>query len=276
VSGQLQLLPSSPPAQALKRVELDRLDGFADASPSRALREQLRALGLLQPIVAVPTRDGRFRIVDGRRRAKAIAQLAEQGDWPAPPAVELLILGGAETARRSVCCGLTLALHASRSASPASELAAIEAILETARDAADSTTIKEIAAQTGISVQTVRRRLRLRTLTSGLRRAFDQGLLATSVTEAAARLPAAQQQRLTRRLEQGTRLTLAEVRNAAREQTSAVTAELPDGLFTEREIAWQATVRGHLTAALAAIPPGEQQAPLAGMIGEALARAENS
>src|SRR5207248_2703264 len=61
VTAQLQLLPCSPPSQRLERVELERLDGFADAKPSRELREQLRTLGLLQAIVAVPARDGRFR-----------------------------------------------------------------------------------------------------------------------------------------------------------------------------------------------------------------------
>ena len=132
MTGQLQLLPSSPSSQWLERVELDRLDGFADAKPSRELHEQRRAIGMLQPIVAVPTGDGRFRIVDGRRRAHAIAQLAEQGEWPDPPAVDVLILEGADTGREAVRAGLTLAVHASRGASPASELAAIEAITKPA------------------------------------------------------------------------------------------------------------------------------------------------
>lgn len=174
MSGQLRLISTSPPARAIERVELDRLDGFADATPGRVLREQLRALGQLQPIVAVPARGGRFRIVDGRRRAKAIARLTDDGEWPAPACADVLILEGADAARRSVRSGLTLAMHASRSASPVSELAAIEAILDSARDTEESTTVKEIAAQTGISVQTVRRRLRVRALTPGLRRAFDQ------------------------------------------------------------------------------------------------------
>jgi hypothetical protein len=63
------------------------------------------------------------------------------------------------------------------------------------------------------SASTVRRRRWLRTLTSGLRRAFDQGLLATTVAEAAARLPGAQLQRLERQLEKSTRQTLVDVRD---------------------------------------------------------------
>ena len=274
MTGQLRLLPSSPPSQRFERVELDRLDGFADAKPSRELRERLRALGLLQPIVAVPAGDGRFRIVNGRRRAKAISQLAEEKQWPAPPAVDLLILDGADTARRSVRSGLTLALHASRSASPASELAAIEAIIEAGGREGEAATIKEISAQTGMSLQTVRRRLRLRTLTPGLRAAFDEGRLPASVAEAAARLPAARQENLERTLEDDGRLTLAVVRDVIHEQTSTSTGELPDGLFADQESPWQVTLRGHLTAALAAIPRGDQHAPLARKLTEVLASAD--
>jgi ParB-like chromosome segregation protein Spo0J len=271
VIAQLQLLPSSPPSQRLERVELERLDGFADAKPSRELREQLRTLGLLQAIVAVPARDGRFRIVDGRRRAKAIAELAEKGEWPERPVVDVLILEGADTERQAVRAGLTLAVHASRGASPASELAAIEAIIEAGRPGGEAATTKQIAAQTGMSLQTIRRRLRLRSLTPGLRRALDEGRLPASVAEAAARLPAARQEDLERALEDVGHLTLAVVRDVTREQTSTSTGELPDGLFAEQEAPWQVTVRGHVTAALAAIPRGDQHAPLARKLTELLA-----
>jgi ParB-like chromosome segregation protein Spo0J len=274
VTAQLQLLPSAPPSQRLERVELDRLDGFADASPSRELLGQLRGLGLLQPIVAVPGRDGRFRIVDGRRRAKAIAQLVEHGDWPEPPVVDVLILEGADTGRQAVRAGLTLAVHASRGASPASELAAIEAIIEDGGRGDEAATIKQIAAQTGMSLQTIRRRLRLRSLTPGLRRAFDEGRLPASVAEAAARLPVARQESLERTLEDDGRLTLAVVRDVMREQTRTHASELPDGLFAEQEAPWQVTLRGHLTAALAAIPPGDQHAPAARKLTELLASAD--
>ena len=274
MTGQLRLLPSSPPSQRLERVKLDRIDGFADAQPGRELREQLRALGLLQPIVAVPAGDGRFRIVNGRRRAKAISQLAEEKQWPAPPAVDLLILDGADTARRSVRSGLTLALHASRSASPASELAAIEAIIEAGGREGEAATIKEISAHTGMSLQTVRGGCACRRSPRGLREAFDQGKLAASVAEAAARLPAARQENLERTLEDDGRLTLAAVRDVIREQTSTSTGELPDGLFADQESPWQVTLRGHLTAALAAIPRGDQHAPLARKLTEVLASAD--
>lgn len=165
--------------------------------------------------------------------------------------------------------GLTLALHASRSASPASELQAIETILESSGGDVETPTVKEIAPQTGISVQTVRRRLRLRSLSAGLRAAFDEARITASVAEAAARLPEQKQAELERRLEEEGRLTLADAREVARQQAGAATADLPGGLFTDREIAWQTTVRGHLTAALTATP-GEGCAALKRRIAEVL------
>jgi ParB-like chromosome segregation protein Spo0J len=273
VSGQLSLLPTSAPQLRREGLPLGRIDGFADAKPSAKLRELIRDLGLLQPIVVVPSRSGRYRIVEGRRRAKAIAQLAGEGEWPAPPRVDALVIDDQDAARREVHGGLTLALHASRSASPASELTAIEAILAAGESECDAATVKEIAAQTGISVQTVRRRLRLRSLSAGLRAAFEEARITASVAEAAARLPDDKQAELERRLEEQGRLTLADARDAVRRETGAATGALPDGLFTDREIAWQTTVRGHMTAALAAVP-AEGYAAVKDAITELLAAVE--
>jgi hypothetical protein len=154
-----------------------------------------------------------------------------------------------------------LALHASRSFSPASELAAIETFLRAAGHE-EGATVKQIAAQTGLNAQTVRRRLRLRFLIQGLRAAFDLGELPTGVAEAAARLPPAPQQQLGHRLADGGRLTLADVPNVAREEMATATGELPGALFTGQQAAWQATVRGDLRAALAVIPPGPESVRL--------------
>jgi hypothetical protein len=174
---------------------------------------------------------------------------------------DTLVIGSADARRDAVRGGLTLALHASRSASPGSELQAIEAILEQGTGE-ELTTVKEIAAQTGISVQTVRRRLRLRSLRPGLRRVFDEGTISAAVAEAAARLPGEEQQALERQLAAGERITLANVRAIAREQASTASHSLPDELFADHATAWQTTVRGHLVAAIAAVPPGDEREPL--------------
>ena len=254
MSGQLTLLPTMAPKLRREHLPLDLIDGFEEAAPSAKLRELIRDLGLLQPVVVVPAQSGRYRVVEGRRRCKAIAELAEADDARMAPTVDALIVEDRQTGRREVCGGLTLALHASRTASPASELEAIETILATGGAESEAVTVKEIAAQTGMSVQTVRRRLRLRSLTPVLRAAFDEGKITTSLAEAAARLSEAHQTTLEQQLESDNRLSLADVREVARDRTAGATGELPGGLFIEPEIAWQVTVRGHLTAALCAIP----------------------
>lgn len=272
--SQLLLLPDAAPQLRRESLPLDAIDGFAEATPSAKLRELIRDLGLLQPVVVVSRGSGRYEVVEGRRRCKAIAQLAQEGQWPAPPHVEALILDGAKPVRREVRGGLALALHASRSPSPASELDAIEAIL--CADGADgeAATVKEIAAQTGMSAQTVRRRLKLRSLDPALRDAFQAGKITASVAEAATRLPEDQQHTLARRLGQRARLTLAEVRDASRQQSAAATAELPGELFRERALPWQATARAHLIAALDAIPEARRDEPVARLVARAVSEIE--
>jgi ParB-like chromosome segregation protein Spo0J len=224
VSDQLLLLPQTPPAVRRQAISLDRLDGFEHAQPSRELHELIRRLGLLQPIVVTATSGGRYQVIEGRRRAKAIHLLADEGNWPAGT-IDALVLQGADARRRVVRGGLTLALHATRTQSPASELQAIETILQTGGEEDQANTVKEIAAQTGMPVQTVRRRLRLRSLSPGLRRAFDAGQIPASVAEAAAR---------------------------------------------------QTTVRGHLEAAIQALPAAAQDSLLANALAEAVAQCERA
>jgi hypothetical protein len=136
-----------------------------------------------------------------------------------------LVVASRQTDDREVRGGLTLALHASRTTSPASELRAIECILQADGSPDEAMTVKEIAAQTGMSVQTVRRRLRLRTLTAGLRAAFDEGWITSGIAEAAARLSDEQQTRLERELEEEGRLTLAGSRELAAERHQGADAD---------------------------------------------------
>lgn len=65
MSGQLSLLPAAAPQLRRERIALERIDGFADAQPSAKLRELIRDLGLLQPVVLVPKGSARYRVVEG-------------------------------------------------------------------------------------------------------------------------------------------------------------------------------------------------------------------
>jgi hypothetical protein len=104
-----------------------------------------------------------------------------------------------------------------------------------------------------------------------LRRGFDAGQIAASVAEATARLPAEHQALLERGLAAGERLTLAAVRDAARGQAQASGEQLPDALLADRAVAWQTTVR-----AIQALPPAEQDSPLAQALAEAVAQCERA
>jgi hypothetical protein len=129
VTGQLTLLPATAPELRRESLPLELIDGFAGTCPSAKLRQLIGHLGLLQPIVVVTTSSGRFRVIEGSRRCKAIAHLVETGEWPTPPRVDAWVVASRQTDQREVRGGLTLALHASRTASPGSELQAIESIL---------------------------------------------------------------------------------------------------------------------------------------------------
>jgi hypothetical protein len=111
--------------------------------------------------------------------------------------------------------------------------------------------------------KTVRRRLRLRSLTPELRAAFDQGRITANVAEVAARLPEPEQKELADELVQQGRLTLPSVRHVARERSIEAKAELPDELFCNRELPWQAIVCGHIAAALSALPDDNRPGQLA-------------
>jgi ParB-like chromosome segregation protein Spo0J len=276
MTDQLQLLPSAPPTVRRKSVRLAQLAGFEHARPSRELIKLIAELGVLQPIVVLPDGDGRYQIVEGRRRSKAVQLLAEDNRWPKPAHIDALVLSGSSVEGRGIRDGLTLALHAARSASPASELAAIEAILTGRGDEPVATSVKEIAAQTGMPMQTVQRRLRLRHLIPPLRHEFDRGEITATVAEAAARLTADQQAALERALLDGTRLTLRGVRELTREHSCAAARELPNGLFVDRDADWRVTVLGHLRAALEAVPSGDHHSALGGAIAEVLDQAEDT
>ena len=270
--GQLELLPARAPGVRRGCLLLDDLAGFEHAAPDGELVELIAQLGLLEPIVVRSRSEGRHGIIEGRRRAKAIQLLAEQGRWPTPARVDALIVRDVADGGEIVSAGMTLALHASRSSSPASELRAIEQIL--AYGGEEAQTISQIAAQAGMPVQTVRRRLRLCNLIPALRTAFDDGEITVGVAEASARLTATQQAAIEQTHIATGGLTLGDVREIARQRTSQALAALPAGIFAEREAPWRLTVRGHLQAALDAIPASDADGQLTAAITAAIAHTD--
>jgi ParB-like chromosome segregation protein Spo0J len=270
---QLELLPGAVPKTRRVRLQISELTGFEYARPGRELVESIGRLGLLQPVVAAGGGECAYRVIEGRRRVKAIEQLAEKGRWPLPARMDALVITDGASYSDLVRAGMALALHAARSASPVSELHAIEEILEAGGE--EAATVKRIAEQTGMPIQTVRGRLKLRSLSRRLRAAFENGEITVTVAEAAARLPTGQHQRLEQLADAGERITLPTVKAASRPRTAKVASELDGELFAERQTPWLATVRGHMRAALDAIPAAQQQGELADAIASAIERAES-
>jgi hypothetical protein len=271
MTDQLQLLPQAPLTFRERTLNLSQLVGYQNARPGPGLIAWVGRVGrLLQRAVVTPTHEGNFEVVEGRRRTKAIALNVQSGKLGAPGKVHVLCVGGPDTTRREVLAALTLMMHATRSASIASELTAIEEILATAGGTADQTTVGTIAEQTDMSVQTIRKRLRLRQLIPALRTALDNGTINGSVAEAAARLPEQLQAQLGERLANGERLTAKIVRELSREQTRTAAQALPSDLFDTRGTSWQLEVAGHLQAARGNVPDDPAHQALAAAIDAAI------
>ena len=157
------------------------------------MADKVAEFGVVEPIIVCPdTRAGQYRVIEGRRRARS-AKHARDADPAAPDTIEAVILTLNGTTGRTAEATLALMLNHVRSASPATELRAIETILTTARDAGHAITDTDIARETGMPVGRIRKRLRLRALRPELRAAFDAAKITVTVAEKAAGLPDRQQ-----------------------------------------------------------------------------------
>lgn len=256
---QLALLPHAPIRTRAAEIELGALEGHEHAQPPRELVQLIAAQGVLSPILVAPAGEGRFRVLDGRRRARAAALLEAQGRGPGR--IPALV---AETPQGVAQAAATLACHV-RSCSPAVELDALEAIIAAGGD--EAAAVAAVARQLGVPTAKVRARLRLRALIAPLRAALARGELSSGCAQAAARLPEEAQQQLAEALGRGERLTLAKVAELQASRRQASREALDERLFDEARAPWRTLVRGHLQAAAAAVP--EEQAALA----QAIARA---
>ena len=220
-SATLSLFPETPPELAPEAVALADLP--ADAAllgppPGAALVASIRRCGVLQPVLLLRSAAGRLLVADGRRRVKA-ARAAALATIPAQVAPD----------EGSLHALLSLLTHGTRRDNPAAELDAIERLLEAGASE------QAIARETGLQRATIGRRLRLHRLEPGLRDAYRQGRLTTSVAEAAARLPTPAQARLAAQLaEQGT-LREPDVAAERRVRQEAAVAALPLALLAGEE-----------------------------------------
>lgn len=206
------LLPKKAPQVKDVDVPLSALDTVpveVDAKLVRSLEEH----GLLQPIVVQEVKGrgkghGHYHIVDGRRRVAA----AEALEWETIKARVYEITGPFADV-------LTLAANANRSANPVAELQAIKGLMAAGADEAT------ICRATGLSRQTLRKRLTLDKVPETILAAVGEGRVAVSTAEELAKFPEVTRERLATKLEDSGKLTRDDVEHEreARQQQAAQT-----------------------------------------------------
>lgn len=205
------------PALAAPReadVPLDRIERGMALRPSATLRASLEGRGLLQPVILNALLDGRYRVIDGRRRIAAADALG-WGD------IRALVYAVDDLAEAS----MAVTANAVRGDNPLTDLAAILRLHEAGFSEG------QIAAATGLSRALIRKRLKLALLPDGLLEGLFAGKIAVGVAERAASLPPARQEELAATFTEAGRLTGEDVAAASRASTARAVAALDPALF---------------------------------------------
>lgn len=141
------------------------------------LAQSIKTDGLLQNlVVAKPKGRKKFTIISGERRFRALQLLLERGDLPQDFAVPVEVkkgLNDQETLRIA-----TVENVQRENLPPVEEAEAIAALLQ------DGMAIDDVAAQTGLSIGTIRRRLALSNLHEAVKKALSAGEITLSQAEA--------------------------------------------------------------------------------------------
>jgi len=152
-----------------------------------SLVSSLKDYGQLVPIILMKTvrHPGvTYEIVDGLHRVAAIWSIAAEAD--VNPIMAHIYDENDFPAKEVV----GIAANMLREANPAMELRRIEELMS--RGANE----KQVAKITGMPLQTIRKRLKMQSLSVALREGWEGGLISTGAAEAAAKLPTQDQARL--------------------------------------------------------------------------------
>lgn len=207
-----ELLPSAPPPRQLAEIEIEdvKYDAVGPA-PSPELIRSIRMRGVQTPI-SVLDYDGEFLLISGRRRILASITC---GRTTIPAIVHSDIEPDSAA----------LTDHALRKSNPAGELRSIERLL------AAEHTEAQIASATGLTVGTIRARLKLCALPPVLRAGFDSGAIALQTAELVTKLSPDEQEAMGEQYLKYGALTAKDVKERRRVQRDAAVENLP--LFDE-------------------------------------------
>lgn len=211
---QLSLLPASRPDLDLTWIKTDavQLPMLRGAQPSHALIENIRRLGILEPIKVRAMGGDQWRVIDGRRRYMAARELGFER-------IPVAIVSDFDGASADPI--VSLSSHALRSVNLSAEVDDIEALM------AEGAAIQQISSITGLTAAAVKMRLGLLNLTPGLREALQMGEISPSVAQAAAKLPDSVQAQLLDTFHENGRLTSADIKAARLARTQGQLRTLP-------------------------------------------------
>jgi len=215
--------------------------------PGAALVADIRAVGILQPVILMTRADGSYVVCDGRGRIRA-ARAAGLDAVPAMVAPEGHIAPSAVGAKA----------NALRRDNPRTRLTFIE---EAAAAGLDDRAICRVG---GFGAAELKAARRLLDLVPALRAALDAGTIRATVAQDAAALEPGQQETLVALLARTGRLAVGDVRAARRVERDAAVAVLPPLLFDTPDAAvpgdWRADIGRLLRQALALVPVTEPAA----------------
>ncbi|MBK6894979.1 MAG: ParB/RepB/Spo0J family partition protein [Alphaproteobacteria bacterium] len=160
-----QLTPSK--ANPRKLFEVSALEGLAAS---------IRADGLLQNLVVAPAKGKTFAVISGERRYRALKLLEERGQLPEGFTVPVEIRKATTKDDRVRLATVENLQRADLT--PLEQTAALTKLLK------DGESLEELAAQTGLSLTTIRRRLALNAMCKEAKAALEAGKVSLAQAEA--------------------------------------------------------------------------------------------
>lgn len=215
----IALAPEAPPDLEMREYHPDELTAKDIPKPGAALKRNIAAWGVLQPVLVHRNGDDKLVVVDGNRRT-----LAARAADVMVPCVVTANLGYLKHVA-------TMMLNSLHERNLIAEMESIDALLD------EGATVESIANMTGTSKATVEKRLKLRNLNPTIRQMVVDGKIANGIAERVAKLSKPEQERLLEetKKDDGTpgRITADDIKDLRRavSQQTAMT-ELGD-LFAE-------------------------------------------
>lgn len=249
----LPLTPETPPDLTQRTMKPSDLVVRQNPRPDAALRHSVATWGVLKPVlvqivsetqvgeqqydpvtretsISATIGPARFVVVDGNRRTLAALQAIEDdllvSDYEIP-VVATSDLGYLQNVVRVM-------LNATQDRNPIAEMEAIDELLR------NGYSESQIATETGMSVGTIRQRLRYLVLIPEVRREMDAGRIKTSVAKAMTKLSAEEQRAVidAARKDDGelNRITMDDVKRIRTAVVQAATMSLPGNLFSTPDL----------------------------------------